>query len=120
MLTCRFVQAVILFECGKHDDAILRIGDLIGIVDDQSLYVTVRVRIRQNMYFSTSLTRRRQAQLYLLLGSISMKGGNNKRAIELFKHAQEAIPFQRVPHLVVISLVRFSLSEFPKRLHATV
>ena len=41
-----------------------------------------------------------------------MKAGNNKRAIELFKHAQEAIPFQQVPHLVVISLVRCLLSEF--------
>ena len=41
-----------------------------------------------------------------------MKVGNNKRAIELFKHAQEAIPFQQVPHLVVISLVRCLLSEF--------
>ena len=60
----------------------------------------------------TSLTGRQQAQLYFLLGGISMKGGNNKRAVELFKHAQEAIPFQQVPHLVVISLVRSSLSEF--------
>ena len=41
-----------------------------------------------------------------------MKVGNNKRAIELFKHAQEAIPFQQVPHLSVISLVRSLLSEF--------
>ena len=43
-MTFRFVQAIILFECGKHDDAILRVGDLIDISDDPSLYVTVRVR----------------------------------------------------------------------------
>ena len=56
VLTFRFVQAIILFECGKHDDAILRIGDLIGIVDDQSLYVTVRVRTRRDMHLYISLT----------------------------------------------------------------
>ena len=34
-----------------------------------------------------------------------MRGGDNKRAIELFKRAEEAIPFQQDPHLAVISLV---------------
>ena len=36
-----------------------------------------------------------------------MKGGAKERAIELFKHAQEVIPFQQAPHLVVLSLVGF-------------
>ena len=105
VLTSCFVQAIILFECGKHDDAILRVGDLVDISDDPLLYVTVRVRTRRNMGLYTSLTERRQAQLYLILGSMLMKGGDNKRAIELFEHAQAVIPFQQTPHLVVISLV---------------
>lgn len=42
----RVTQAIILFECGKHDDAISRVDDLIGIVDDRSLYITARVRKR--------------------------------------------------------------------------
>ena len=33
-----------MFEYGKHEDAISRVDGLIGVVDDQSLYVTVRVR----------------------------------------------------------------------------
>ena len=45
--TLRFTQAIILFECGKHDDAISRIDDLIDIVGDQSVYITVRVRQRE-------------------------------------------------------------------------
>ena len=47
--------------------------------------------------------------MFLLLGNLSMKGGNNKHAIDLFKRAQEAIPFQKSPHLVVITLVSHSL-----------
>ena len=105
-----------MFECGKHDDAILRVGDLIDISDDPSLYVTVRVRTRRNMGLYTRLTGRRQAQLHLLLGSILMKGGDNKRAIELFSHAQEAIPFQQGPHLAVISLVGWTFRLSPRSL----
>jgi hypothetical protein len=33
-----------MFECGKHDDAISRMDDLVDIVGDQSVYITVRVR----------------------------------------------------------------------------
>ena len=69
------------------------------------MYVPVRVCTRRDMGLYTSLTERWQAQLYLLLGSVLMKGGDNKRAIELFKCAEEAVPFQRGPHLAVISLV---------------
>ncbi|KAF8556850.1 hypothetical protein OG21DRAFT_1482764 [Imleria badia] len=76
-----------MFECGRHEDAISRVDGLIGIMDDHSLYVTVR------------------AQMFLLLGSISMREGNNERAIDLFKRAQEAVPFQEGPHLVVITLM---------------
>jgi len=43
--------------------------------------------------------------MLLLLGGISMRGGENERAMEFFKHAQEAIPFRQSPYLVVISLV---------------
>ena len=39
-------QAIILFECGKHEDAILRVGDLIDIANNQSPYIAVRVRTR--------------------------------------------------------------------------
>ena len=46
-----------------------------------------------------------QAQMYFLLGSMSMREGDNKRAIGLFKRAQEAIPFREGPAQVVISLV---------------
>ncbi|KAF8556862.1 hypothetical protein OG21DRAFT_1495255 [Imleria badia] len=81
------IKAVILFECGKHDDAILRVGDLIDIVDDQSPYITVR------------------AQMLLQLGIMSMRGGDNERAIESFNRAQEAIPFRQGPPLVFISLI---------------
>ncbi|KAH0826783.1 hypothetical protein J3R83DRAFT_5198 [Lanmaoa asiatica] len=37
------IKAIILFECGKHDDAISRVDDLIDMVDDKSIYITVRV-----------------------------------------------------------------------------
>ena len=39
----RFTQAIILFECGKHSDAISRVDDLINVVGDKSLYITVHV-----------------------------------------------------------------------------
>lgn len=41
-----FLQAIILFECGKQHDAISRVDYLIDIVSHQSLYITVRVRER--------------------------------------------------------------------------
>ncbi|KAN0084081.1 hypothetical protein V8E55_007585 [Tylopilus felleus] len=43
--------------------------------------------------------------MYFLLGSMSMREGDNKRAIGLFKRAQEAIPFREGPAQVVISLL---------------
>lgn len=42
-----FTQAITLFLCGKHDDAVLRVDNLINIADDKSLYLTVRVCARQ-------------------------------------------------------------------------
>lgn len=39
-----FVEAAILFECGRHEDAILRVDGLIEVVGDKSPYITVRVR----------------------------------------------------------------------------
>lgn len=33
-----------MFECGEHYNAILRMNDLIYIVDDKPLYISVRVR----------------------------------------------------------------------------
>ncbi|KAF8550473.1 hypothetical protein OG21DRAFT_1446572 [Imleria badia] len=81
------IKAIIMFECRKHEDAISRVDGLIGLVDDHSLYVIIR------------------AQMFVLLGNMSMREGNNERAIDLFKRAQEAIPFQRSPHLVVITLM---------------
>ncbi|KAI9569842.1 hypothetical protein HD554DRAFT_2327801 [Boletus coccyginus] len=84
------IKAVILFASGKHEDAILRVNDLIDIVDDKSPYITVR------------------AKMLLLLGSISMKRGDNEQAIESLKRAQEAIPFRHGPHLVVVSLLQLS------------
>ena len=50
--------------------------------------------------------------MFLLLGSISMRGGNNERAIELFKRAEETIPFQQCPYLVAISLVSYFFRVF--------
>jgi len=43
-----FTQAIILFECGKHEDAILRVDDLINIVNDKSPYIAVRVGTQWN------------------------------------------------------------------------
>ena len=37
-----------------------------------------------------------------------MRRGDNERAIELFMHAQEAIPFRQCSYLVVILLVSYS------------
>lgn len=45
--------------------------------------------------------------MLFLLGSME---GDHNRAIEMFKRAQEAIPFRPSPYLVVISLVSWSLS----------
>ncbi|KAI9569853.1 hypothetical protein HD554DRAFT_2170850 [Boletus coccyginus] len=81
------LKAIVLFECGRHEDAVLRVDDLIDIVKDKSPYIAVRAR------------------MLLLLGGISIRGGDNERAIELFKRAQEAIPFGRDPYLAVISLL---------------
>ncbi|KAF8554957.1 WD40 repeat-like protein [Imleria badia] len=77
------IKAIILFECGKHHDAISRVDDLINIVDDKSLYIVVR------------------AQLSFLLEGILV----DDREMELLVRARDAIPFQSCPHLVVISLI---------------
>jgi len=92
-----------LFECGKHKDAILRVDDLIDTVNDKSQYIAVRVGTQWSRNPS-KVDSGLQAQMLLLLGSISMRR-DNERAIELFKRAQEAIPFGQGPYLVVISLV---------------
>ncbi|KAH0833010.1 hypothetical protein J3R83DRAFT_11995 [Lanmaoa asiatica] len=84
------IKAIILFECGKHDDAISRVDDLIDIVDDQSIYITVR------------------AQMFLLLGGMSLRKGDHERAMDLLRRAQQAIPYQKDSHLVVVSLVSCS------------
>ncbi|KAF8557544.1 hypothetical protein OG21DRAFT_1482211, partial [Imleria badia] len=81
------IKAVILFECGKHHDAISRVDDLIDIVDDKSLYITVR------------------AQMSLLLGGMLVSNGDYDRAMELLVRTRDAIPFQSGPRLVVISLI---------------
>ncbi|KAF8556856.1 hypothetical protein OG21DRAFT_1482768 [Imleria badia] len=81
------VKAIILFECGKHHDAISRVDDLIDIVDNQSLYITVR------------------AQMLLILAGVSLSQGDGGQAMKLLMRAREAIPFQTDPHLVVISLI---------------
>ncbi|KAI9569819.1 WD40-repeat-containing domain protein [Boletus coccyginus] len=81
------IKAIILFECGKHEDAVLRVDDLIDIVNDKSPYIAVRAR------------------MLLSLGGIAIRGGDNERAIELFRRAQEAIPFGQDPYLAVISLL---------------
>ncbi|KAF8552374.1 hypothetical protein OG21DRAFT_1443645, partial [Imleria badia] len=81
------IKAVILFECGKHHDAISRVDDLIDIVDDKSLYITVR------------------AQMSLLLGGMLANKGDYDRAMELLLRARDAIPVQSGPRLVVISLI---------------
>ncbi|KAG8216979.1 hypothetical protein J3R82DRAFT_7285 [Butyriboletus roseoflavus] len=81
------VKAIFLFECGNHDNAISRVDDLIDLVDDHSLYLTVR------------------AQMLILLRDISLRAGDNERAMVLLARARVAIPFQKQPHLVVISLI---------------
>ncbi|KAF8552461.1 hypothetical protein OG21DRAFT_1511487 [Imleria badia] len=81
------IKAIILFECGKHHDAISRVDDLIDIVDDRSLYITVR------------------AQMSLLLGGILLKKGDYDRAMELLVRGPDATPFETGPRLVVISLI---------------
>ncbi|KAF8554954.1 hypothetical protein OG21DRAFT_1439363 [Imleria badia] len=81
------IKAVILFECGRHHDAISRVDDLLDIVDDKSLYITAR------------------AQMSLLLGGMLVSNGEYDRAMELLVHARDSIPFQTGPLLVVISLI---------------
>ena len=41
---------MILFECGKRDEATLRVDHLIDIADDRPLYITVLVRKRQDYW----------------------------------------------------------------------
>ena len=43
--------------------------------------------------------------MFLQLGGVLLREGNHERAIELFKLAQDAIPFRSNLHLTVISLV---------------
>ncbi|KAF8546790.1 WD40 repeat-like protein, partial [Imleria badia] len=81
------IKAIIVFECGKHHDAISRVDDLIDIVDDKSLYITVR------------------AQMSLLLAGMLLNKGDYDRAMELLVRARDAIPFQSGARLVVISLI---------------
>lgn len=45
--------------------------------------------------------------MFFLVGDMSVRKGDNEHAIELFKRAQEAIPFQQSPRLVAISLVSY-------------
>ena len=80
MISFRFTQAVILFECGQPYDAISRVDDLIDIVDNKSLYITVRVRERYH-YLRESLTRKLQAQMSLLLGGILVSKGDYDRGM---------------------------------------
>ncbi|KAF8554958.1 hypothetical protein OG21DRAFT_1573744 [Imleria badia] len=76
------IEAIILFECGKHQDASSRIDYLIDIVNDKSLYITVR------------------AQMSFLLGSILASNGDYDRAMTLlifgwdFDKLDVAIPLQ--------------------------
>ena len=99
-----FTQAIILFVCGNHDAAISRLNFLIDVVDDRSLYVTVQVRERSHPLY-TRLTKIKQAQMCVLLGDILLREGDNKRAMELLRRARVAVPTQKNPHLVAISLV---------------
>jgi len=46
VLIFRFTEAIVLFECVHHEDAILRVGDLIDIVHNKSPHITVRVGTR--------------------------------------------------------------------------
>ncbi|KAF8554959.1 hypothetical protein OG21DRAFT_967167 [Imleria badia] len=75
------IKAIILFECGKHPNAISRLDNLINIVDDKSLYII--------------------AQMSFLLEGILV----DDREMELLVRARDAIPFQSCPHLVAISLI---------------
>ena len=46
-----------------------------------------------------------QAQMHLILGNMSLRGGQTERAMDLFKRVQQAIPVTQGPCLQVISLV---------------
>ncbi|KAF8557900.1 hypothetical protein OG21DRAFT_1494421 [Imleria badia] len=81
------IKAVIVFECGKYYDAISRVDDLIDVVDDKSPYIIVR------------------AQMALLLGGMLVNKGDYNQATELLVRAQDAMPFQSGPRLVLISLI---------------
>ncbi|KAF8555425.1 hypothetical protein OG21DRAFT_1602885 [Imleria badia] len=81
------IKAIILFECGKHHDAVSRVDDLIDIVGDKPLYITVR------------------AQMSLLLRDMLLRQGDSERAVELLRRARDALPFQTDPNLLVISLI---------------
>ena len=48
-----------------------------------------------------------QAHMLLLLGGTLLKEGDSKQAMELLGRAREAIPLQKYPHLIVISLVSY-------------
>ncbi|KAG9311583.1 hypothetical protein JVU11DRAFT_7792 [Chiua virens] len=80
------IKAIVLFECGKQDDAFSRIDDLIDIVDNKSIYLVAR------------------AQLVLFSRSIPQKKDHG-RTLALFVRALEAVPFQKSPHLLSISLI---------------
>ena len=97
-----------VFECGQHHKAISSVEDLVDSADDKSVYITVLVRTRRDLDICAVLTGHRQAQMNLLLGRISMKRGDNERAVTSFKLALEVSPVRDDPYLQLISLASLS------------
>ena len=79
--------------------------DLVNSADDKSVYTTILVRTWRDMDICAFLTGHRQAQMHLLLGRMSMKRGDNERAVNSFKLVREASPVREDPYLQLISLV---------------
>ncbi|KAH0826723.1 hypothetical protein J3R83DRAFT_5127 [Lanmaoa asiatica] len=80
------VKSIFLFLCGRHDDASLRLQDIIA-VHDISFYSTI------------------QAQMHVLKGKIYMKEGDYEHAIKSFKDAMVFAPVHGSLELQTISII---------------
>ncbi|KAF8552626.1 WD40 repeat-like protein [Imleria badia] len=81
------IKAVVLFMAGEHEDAVLRVGDLIATVSLKSIYFVV------------------QAYMYLLLGNLCMQNRDYAGAILLFERARPQMRYYLAHHLFTITFI---------------
>jgi len=86
------IKAIVLFQCGRFDEAISRVEDLIDAIDDKTIYITARAR------------------MCIILAGMSLEEGDHERAAGWLSRIGEPVVPEDCPELVVVSLVNCLLS----------